>query len=122
MNNRKESFNYTYSSFYREEVEAIRSKYLEPQESDFHRLKKIDSKVTATATFISIIHGLVGLGVFAVGLILSLNFTQYLTGVIMGFVGLIVMGTTPLLHRIILTRIRRTHAQEIIRLSEGLLK
>ena len=57
----KESFNYTYSSIHKEEIEKIRNKYIQNQESDLDDLRKLDQKVTNTATFGSIVVGIVGL-------------------------------------------------------------
>ncbi|MBR6583491.1 MAG: hypothetical protein IKK80_07790 [Treponema sp.] len=57
----KESFNYTYSSIHKEEIEKIRNKYIQNQESDLDELRKLDQKVTNTATFGSIVVGIVGL-------------------------------------------------------------
>lgn len=56
----KESFNYTYSSIHKEEIEKIRNKYIQNQESDLDELRKLDQKVTNTATFGSIVVGFVG--------------------------------------------------------------
>ena len=36
----KESFNYTYSSIHKEEIEKIRNKYIQNQESDLDELRK----------------------------------------------------------------------------------
>ena len=57
----KESFNYTYSSIHKEEIEKIRNKYIQNQESDLDDLRKLDQKVTNTATCGSIVVGIVGL-------------------------------------------------------------
>ena len=57
----KESFNFTYSSIHKEEIEKIRNKYIQNQESDLDDLRKLDQKVTNTATFGSIVVGIVGL-------------------------------------------------------------
>ena len=118
----KESFNYTYSSIHKEEIEKIRNKYVQNQESDLDELRKLDQKVTNTATFGSILVGIVGVFVFGTGLSLVLSFSKMILGIIFSFLGLLVMGSGLLVNKIITKKLREKYGPRILELSERLLK
>lgn len=114
-------FNYTYSSINRKEVENIRSKYIEKKESDFDKLKKMDTKITNIATFASISIGMLSSVLFALGLILCINFSKYIFGLLLSFIGFSFMGVNPLVNKIVLSSLRKKHSKEIIELSDKIL-
>ena len=118
----KESFNYTYSSIHKEEIEKIRNKYVQNQETDLDELRKLDQKVTNTATFVSIVVGIVGVLVFGSGLSLVLSFGKMILGIIFSFLGLLVMGSGLLVNKIITKKLRGKYGPRILELSERLLK
>ena len=118
----KESFNYTYSSIHKEEIEKIRNKYVQNQESDLDELRKLDQKVTNTATFGSILVGIVGVLVFGTGLSLVLSFGKMILGIIVSFFGLLVMGCALLVNKFITKKLREKYGPRILELSERLLK
>jgi hypothetical protein len=118
----KESFNYTYSSIHKEEIEKIRNKYIQNQETDLDELRKLDQKVTNSATFCSILVGIVGVLVFGTGLSLVLSFGKMILGIIVSFFGLLVMGRGLLVNKIITKKLREKYAPRILELSERLLK
>lgn len=118
----KETFNYSYSSIRREEVEKIRNKYIQAQEDDLSELRRLDNHITNTATFASIFVGIVGVLVFGTGLSLVLSFSEYISGTIVGFLGLLIMGSGLLINKIILKKFREKYGSRIIELSDKLLK
>ena len=118
----KETFNYSYSSIRREEVEKIRNKYIQNQEDDLSELRRLDNHITNTATFASIFVGIVGVLVFGSGLSLVLSFSVYISGTIVGFLGLLIMGSGLLINKIILKKLREKYGSRIIELSDKLLK
>ena len=118
----KESFNYTYSSIHKEEIEKIRNKYIQNQETDLDELRKLDQKVTNTATFCSILVGIAGVLVFGTGLSLVLSFGKMILGIIVSFLGLLVMGSGLLVNKFITKKLREKYGQRILELSERLLK
>lgn len=121
MKEKNETFSYTYSSINRQEVEKIRNKYIETKESDFENLKRIDSKITNIATYVSILIGMISSVLFAFGLILCINFSIYSLGLSFSFLGFIFMGLNPLINQIFLTSLRKKHSKEIIELSDKIL-
>ena len=121
MKEKNETFSYTYSSINRQEVEKIRNKYIETKESDFENLKRIDSKITNIATYVSILIGIISSVLFAFGLILCINFSIYSLGLSFSFLSFIFMGLNPLINQIFLTSLRKKHSKEIIELSDKIL-
>ena len=121
MKEKNETFSYTYSSINRQEVEKIRKKYIETKESDFENLKRIDSKITNIATYVSILIGMISSVLFAFGLILCINFSIYSLGLSFSFLSFIFMGLNPLINQIFLTSLRKKHSKEIIELSDKIL-
>ena len=118
----KESFNYTYSSIHKEEIEKIRNKYIQNQETDLDELRKLDQKVTNSATFCSILVGIAGVLVFGTGLSLVLSFCKMILGIIFSFLGLLVMGSGLLVNKFITKKLSEKYAPRILELSERLLK
>lgn len=121
MKDDKDTFNYNYSAINREEIEKIRNKYISTQETNFEKLKRIDMKVINISTISSIFFGLIGAFIFSVGLILSLNFAKYSAGLIFSLTGFILMALTPLVYNVILSKMKKKYAPEILELSEKLL-
>lgn len=118
----KESFNYTYSSIHKEEIEKIRSKYIQNQESDLDELRKIDAKVTNTSAYVAILVGIVGVLTFGTGLSLVLSFNKLILGIIVSFFGLVIMGFGYAANKIILNKMTKKYAPRVLELSEKLLR
>jgi Fe2+ transport system protein B len=117
-----ETFSYSYSSIRREEIEKIRSKYIQNQEDDLNELRRLDNHITNTATFAAIFVGIMGLLVFGTGLSLVLSFSQYALGILVGFLGLLIMGAGLFVNKTILKKLRDKYGNRIIELSDKLLK
>ena len=122
LENQKETFNYSYSSVQREEIEKIRNKYIQNQEDDLSELRRLDNHITNTATFASIFVGIVGVLVFGTGLSLVLSFGKMILGIIVSFFGLLVMGCALLVNKFITKKLREKYGPRILELSERLLK
>lgn len=122
MHQNKDMFNFTYSAAHREEVEHIRSKYMKSQECDLDELRKIDARVTSTATFAAIGVGIVGIMVFGCGLSLCLSLGRPILGIVLSGAGLVVMGCGLLVNRLVLQRLREKYAPRVMELSDKLLR
>ena len=131
MNNFKDSndsFEYTYSAPTEEErrsIMSIRQKY-EPEansaDTAFERIKKLDARVNGIPTAISLVLGIIGTLIFGGGLTLVLEFGIMLWGIV-----LMVVGCVPALlaypaYNYFHEKERAKHADEILRLSDELLK
>ena len=119
-------FEYTYSApteQERKEIEHIQSQY-RPQvksTSKLDILRKLDNKVKNVPTITSLILGIVGILTFGLGLTLILEWKIYIGGVVLGFVGCVVMGIAPLLHNKIYNQLKNKYSSEILKLSGELL-
>ena len=58
MEEKKESFHYTYSAKQQEEIQSIRKKYL-PQEDKMEQLRRLDRSTTRKGTVVSVIVGVI---------------------------------------------------------------
>ena len=120
MADNKQTFNYTYSSINKAEIEKIRSKYIQNQESDLDELRKIDAKVTNTSAYVAILVGIVGVLTFGTGLSLVLSFNKLILGIIVSFFGLVIMGFGYAANKIILNKMKKKYAPRVLELSEKL--
>ena len=123
------SFEYTYSAKQRNEVEAIRKKYLPKEEDKMEQLRKLHYSATQKAQSASISIGITGTLVLGTGMSLcmtelgaSLGHFAMLLGIVLGLIGLIMVALAYPLYNSVLKKKRERIAPEILRLSEELLK
>ena len=126
-NNR--SFEYTYSAQQRQEVEAIRKKYLPKEEDKMAQLRRLHDSATQKAQAASISIGIIGTLLLGLGMSLcmtdlaaSLGHLAMVLGVAAGFLGLVMIAQAYPLYNSVLRKERQRIAPEILRLSEELLR
>ena len=119
-----DKFSYTYSAEQQEEIKDIRKKYMKPEEDKMEQLRKLDASVTAKATMIAIIVGVIGTLVMGTGMSFCLVWTDKLLvpGIIIGIVGIVIAGVGYPLYLRTLKKEREKITPEIMRLTEELLK
>ena len=124
-----QSFEYTYSAGQRQEVEAIRKKYLPKEEDKMEKLRRLHYSATQKAQAASIAIGVLGVLILGTGMSLCMtdlgsalgNFAMVI-GILVGFLGLILVALAYPLYNSVLKKERQRIAPEILRLSEELLK
>lgn len=125
MNEKKETFHYTYSASQQQEIKRIREKYMPPtqEEDKMERLRKLDAGVAKPGTIVSLIVGIIGTLIFGVGMCCVLVWTDlFVQGIVIGLIGLAgVMSAYPLYVSITMKQ-RAKVAPEIIRLTDELMK
>ena len=127
MNDRKETFTYTYSAKEQEEIKKIRDKYTPPtkEETSMEQLRRLDESATKGATVVSLIVGIISALLLGVGMCCTMvpGWEQYfIPGVAVGVVGIIgVIAAYPIYNHMV-TRKREKLAPEIMRLSDELMK
>lgn len=129
MDNKENTFQYTYSAQDQSEVEQIRKKYLPQKESKLDRLRKLDrsayQKAQAWAIAIGIIGALIlgtGMSLFMTKLGASLGELSMLIGIPVGIVGMVLVALAyPVYNRVLKTQ-REKIAPEVLRLTEELMK
>lgn len=126
MDEKIETFHYTYSASQQQEIKRIREKYAPPtqQEDKMERLRKLDQSVTKPGTIISLIVGIISTLIFGMGMccILVWTDTLFISGVIIGVIGMIGVISAYPIYSHITKRQREKLAPEIIRLSDELME
>lgn len=119
---KEETFEYTYSAKRQEEIEAIKSKYLPPKEDKMGELRKLDASVTRIATIWSIGIGVIGMLIFGAGMSCTLTGAEsmFIPGIMIGFVGLVVIGLALPVYKVIEKKQREKIAPQILKLAEEL--
>ena len=121
----KVTFNYTYSASQQEEIKKIRDKYSsEKTEDKMEQLRRLDKSVTKPGTVISLIVGVISCLILGVGMCCTMVWGGdfFVIGIIVGVVGIVgIICAYPVYSAITKAR-REKLADEIIRLSDELLK
>ena len=117
-----EHFNYSYSAERQAEVEAIRKKYLAPEEQEdkMEQLRKLDESVTTPGLIASLALGIVSALVFGVGICCFLLWSQWVLGFVSCLVGVVGMLSAPKLYARMMNKQREKIAPEILRLTDEL--
>ena len=117
-----ESFTYHYSAERQSEIDAIRKKYLPPeeQENKLEQLRKLDASLTTTAFIVSMAVGIASALVFGVGMCCFLVWSLWFPGALLCVAGVIGMLVAPVLYRRLVEKRKQEIAPEILRLTEEL--
>lgn len=129
MDNREETFQYTYSAKERSEVESIRKKYLSPGEGKMDQLRKLDRSATQKAQVWAITLGVIGALILGTGMSLFmtelsgfLGAAAMFVGIPVGIVGLVLVALAYPVYNRVLRKERQRIAPEILRLTDELMK
>mgnify|MGYP001039045151 FL=1 len=126
MEEKRETFTYTYSAAQQNEVKRIREKYAPPtQEQDkMEQLRRLDASVTKAGTAVSLIVGIISTLILGIGMSSCMVWKEalFIPGIVIGVIGIVgICAAYPLYARITAMR-RKKIAPEIMRLSDELLK
>lgn len=91
MEPNKDVFQYTYSAKQQEEIEAIRKKYLPPQEDKMEQLRRLDKSATKKGTALSIVVGVAGCLLMGVGMCMAMVWGMLVPGIVMGVAGILLL-------------------------------
>ena len=129
MENKLDTFHYTYSAQQQAEVDMIRAKYLPPREDKLETLRRLDNSVHKKPLALSLSLGVVGTLLLGTGMSLImtdlaavLGFFRYVLGLVLGINGLVAAILAWPVYEYVLKRERQRLAPEILRLSEELMK
>ena len=127
MEDKRETFRYTYSAKEQEEVKQIREKYSAPaqKEPPLERLRRLDASATKAPTVVSLLVGIAGILLLGVGM----SFTMvpgwealFVPGIAIGLAGIAgVIAAYPIYTHMVKHR-REQLAPEILRLTEELMQ
>ena len=129
MEEKKTSFNYTYSAKQQEEIRNIRKKYAAPEEDKMERLRSLDRRATQRAQSLAIAIGVIGALILGTGMSLAmtdlagaLGTTAMVLGIAVGLVGIVLVALAWPVYLRRLKKERERIAPEILRLSDELMK
>lgn len=129
MEEKNETFNYTYSAKQQEEIKNIRKKYAAPEEDKMEQLRKLDRQVTQKAQAWAIALGVVGALILGTGMSIAMtDLTGFLGGTAMfigipvGLIGIVLVALAYPVYNRILKKERQRIAPEILRLTDELMK
>lgn len=132
MDNKEETFQYTYSAKEQAEVARIRKKYLPSEEDKMEQLRKLDRGVSQKAQAWAIALGIIGALILGSGMSLfmsdlgewlgSYQNLSMIIGIIIGVIGLVLVALAYPVYNRILKKERQRIAPEILRLTDELMK
>lgn len=125
--NSDNNFSYTYSApteEERREIESIRRQYLDTRQehTKADRIKLLHKTVINNARAVSLTLGICGCLIFGLGFSAILEWEMYVLGVIISVVGAVPMALAHPAYKLFIKRGKNKHSQEIIRLSDEILR
>ena len=127
MEEKNETFTYTYSAREQEEIRRIREKYAPPvrEETAMERLRRLDASATKGAAAVSLLVGIAGALLLGVGMCCAMVpgwEAYFIPGIAAGIAGILgMMAAYPVYMRMVRRR-RAKIAPEILRLADELMK
>lgn len=124
MEERNESFVYTYSAKEQEELKNIRKKYEPVKESKMEQLRRLDTGVTNKATTAGLVIGTCGTLVLGAGMSMCMVWQGlwFIPGIALGLLGIAAAAAAYPFYCRVLKKEREKIAPEILRLSDELMK
>ncbi|MGN1097477.1 MAG: hypothetical protein ACI4SS_01115 [Clostridia bacterium] len=124
MEDKKETFTYTYSAQQREEINQIRQKYMPREEDKMEQLRRLDQSVTMPGMVVSLAVGIISTLILGFGMCCVLEWADryFVFGIVIGIVGIAGISAAYPLYTHITKKQREKLAPEIMRLSDELLK
>ena len=119
MENKRDTFHYTYSAKQQEEIRDIRKKYLPTEESKMEQLRRLDQMATKKGAVVSVFVGVMGFLLLGVGICCGIAW-MFLPGILLVVIGIAdVAAAYPVYFRII-KKERKKIAPQILKITEEL--
>lgn len=126
MEERRETFTYTYSAAQQEEIKRIREKYAPParEEDKMEQLRKLDRDVTNPGLITALAVGIAGTLVMGFGMCCTMVWGEslFIPGIVIGVTGIVGVCAAYPLYICVTKRQRDKLAPEIMRLTDELMK
>lgn len=123
MDNQEGRFEYTYSAAEQEEIEKIKSKYVQKGEDKLEQIRALDASVTKPGTIAGITMGVIGMLMFGGGLSATLvSSSLFIPGVILGLAGIVLMAAAYPVYKKITDKQREHIAPQILAMIDELAK
>ncbi len=119
----KDNFSYTYSASQQEEIRKIREKYSPKEPDKMEQLRRLDESVTRKGTTVSLIVGIVGALILGTGMSFCMVWTDlFAIGIIIGVIGIGAVSSAYPVYNLIIRKEREKIADEVLRLTDELMK
>ena len=120
--NQENTFAYTYSAKRKEEIEAIRKKYLPQEEDKMDLLRKLDKSVERPGSVAALRLGVGGALIMGRGMSCVMVFqgAYFIPGILIGIVGIALIVAAYPVYKRITARERERIAPQILALTEEL--
>lgn len=124
MEQKHETFHYTYSAGEQEEINRIRQKYAPREEDKMEQLRRLDAGVARKGTVTALAIGILSALVLGVGMCCCLVWAErlFVPGIIIGVAGIIGVSLAYPAYQRVTARERKKIAPLIISLTDELLK
>lgn len=124
MENKHETFTYTYSAKDQSEVQRIRQRYLPSEEDKMELLRKMDESVTRKGLAASLTVGIIGVMLLGIGMCCAMVWkgSLFIPGIVIGIIGIGIIAMGNPLYRYVIKKERAKIAPKILKLSDELLK
>lgn len=126
--NNQNSFHYFYSAREQKEIQTIRNKYIQPQETEnqLEQLRRLDAGVTKKGMIVSLLIGIIGTLMLGIGMCCCMIWDSspvvFVIGIVIGLSGILCISLAYPLYTRIIKKERHKIAPEIIRLTDELIK
>lgn len=122
MEDKKMTFEYTYSAPQQDEVKRIREKYQPKEPTKLEQLRQLDRSAAQKGTTASLIVGILSALVLGIGMCCTMVWGEHLMipGIIIGVVGIVGVSLAYPLYMHITKKEREKIAPEILRLADEL--
>lgn len=126
MDEKKETFHYTYSASQQQEIKRIREKYAPPtqEEDKMEKLRRLDRSAAKAGGVISLTVGTISSLILGIGMCCTMVWagSLFIPGIVIGMVGIIGMiAAYPIFIRVT-KKCREKVAPEILLLADELMK
>lgn len=111
-------FRYNYSAAQNKEIQAIRNKYLPPQESKLDELRRLDRYVQSAGMIQALSVGILGCLVFGLGMCLAMQVIGHNVafGAALGFCGMVIMIFAYPVYRSVFRKVKEKYKARILAL------
>ncbi len=124
MNDKTDTFQYTYSAKQQDEIQKIRKKYLPQEEDKMEQLRRLDKSTNRKGTAVSIAVGVIGCLLLGIGMSCTMVWMEqlFILGIFVGVIGIAaIIAAYPIYNRIT-AKERERLAPQILKLTEELSK
>lgn len=119
-----DSFSYSYSATEQEEIRKIREKYVPKEENKLERLRRLDAGATRKGTIAALTLGILSALLLGLGMACTLVWAGkwFIPGIVIGVVGIAGMVSAYPLYKHLVRKERARLTQEILQLTDELLR